>query len=79
MTRGKKIVLSVLLIIFVLLTLLMILVLTKKVSVNGLFTYRYTLNGVDVSNYQGSVDWDEMASQDIDFACVFPELSKLKK
>jgi len=70
MTRGKKIVLSVLLIIFVLLALLMILVLTKKVSVNGLFTYRYTLNGVDVSNYQGSVDWDEMASQDIDFAFI---------
>ncbi len=31
---------------------------------------RYPVNGVDVSRYQGNIDWDVIASQDITFAFI---------
>lgn len=30
----------------------------------------YTVKGVDVSSYQGDINWQELASQDIDFAYI---------
>ena len=31
---------------------------------------KYPIRGVDVSSYQGDIDWDVLASQDIDFAYI---------
>ncbi|MBQ9991772.1 MAG: glycoside hydrolase family 25 [Lachnospiraceae bacterium] len=46
------------------------LVITKKVKLNPYFSRSYTIRGVDVSNYQGEIDWEVLASQDIDFAFI---------
>lgn len=35
-----------------------------------LFAASYPVRGVDISSYQGDVDWDELASQGIDFAYI---------
>lgn len=42
----------------------------KVIHLNGLFTDDYKLRGVDISNYQGTVDWQKLSSQDIDFAYI---------
>ncbi len=35
------------------------------------FAYvQYPVNGVDVSSYQGKIDWEKLVSQDIDFAFI---------
>ena len=31
---------------------------------------KYSVTGVDVSNYQGDIDWQKLSSQDIDFAYI---------
>ena len=31
---------------------------------------KYPIKGVDVSSHQGSIDWEELAEQDIDFAYI---------
>ena len=37
---------------------------------NRLFAARYEVRGVDVSAYQGTIDWPTIARQDVDFAYV---------
>ena len=38
--------------------------------VNGPRAAKYPVHGVDVSHYQGEIDWNEMAAQDIQFAFI---------
>lgn len=40
------------------------------VRFNGLFASRYPVRGVDVSNYQGDIDWPLLAQQDVGFAFI---------
>ena len=40
------------------------------VHINNPSKAKYPVNGVDVSAYQGQVDWDTLSSQDIDFAYI---------
>ena len=35
-----------------------------------LFVAGYEVRGIDISSYQGDVDWDALAAQDIDFAYI---------
>lgn len=37
---------------------------------NEIYARQYTVRGVDVSSYQGDIDWQTLASQDIDFAFI---------
>lgn len=37
---------------------------------NRVLAARYDVRGVDVSRYQGEVDWDVLAEQDLDFAWI---------
>ena len=37
---------------------------------NNIYAKDYEIKGVDVSSYQGDIDWPRLASQDIDFAFV---------
>lgn len=39
-------------------------------SITPLFAKRYNVCGVDVSHYQGEIDWQELAAQDISFAYI---------
>ena len=38
--------------------------------VNGLRAAKYPIHGVDVSHYQGDIDWSVLADQDIQFAYI---------
>ncbi len=39
-------------------------------AVFGVDTSKYTVRGVDVSEYQGNIDWEVLAGQDLDFAYI---------
>ena len=58
--------------IFLLLIVLLVaaLFLTKKIRIASLWANGYEVHGVDVSHYQGKIDWHELAGQDIDFAFI---------
>lgn len=47
-----------------------VLVVTKEVRITPLLADKYEINGVDVSHYQGTIDWLVLASQDMDFAFI---------
>lgn len=40
------------------------------ILLNGLSASRYQVRGVDVSSYQGEIDWETLADQDIQFAFI---------
>ena len=42
----------------------------KIIRVNGLLVGRDAVRGVDVSQYQGEIDWDALAAQDVRFAYI---------
>ena len=54
----------------ILLIIIGFLIFTKRLNVNQYFASRYELRGVDVSSYQGEIDWHLLASQNIDFAFI---------
>ena len=47
-----------------------ILVICKKVKITPIFANRFEVTGVDVSHYQGTIDWKKLAEQDLDFAFI---------
>lgn len=57
-------------IMMILLIIIGFLIFTKRLNVNQYFASRYELRGVDVSSYQGEIDWHLLASQNIDFAFI---------
>ena len=67
MRHKKKIIAVILLPIFFILALLII---DKKVRLNLLFAKKYEIRGVDVSHYQGDIDWEKMVDEKIDFAYI---------
>jgi lysozyme len=46
------------------------LVLTGVIWPARFFAAGYEVRGIDISSYQGEVDWDALASEDIDFAYI---------
>lgn len=42
----------------------------KKIRLTSLFADRYDVQGVDVSHYQGEIDWNVLQKNDIDFAFI---------
>ena len=50
--------------------LLMVLILNGEIIPNTLFAEHYPVKGVDVSSYQGDIDWETLSSQDISFAFI---------
>lgn len=47
-----------------------ILILRKDIRINPALAGAYELRGVDVSHYQGTIDWETLAGQDLDFAFI---------
>lgn len=68
--HKKKIV--ILICTFLVCLLMLFLILSKKIRLNLLFINinKYEVTGVDVSHYQGDIDWDKMADSGIDFAYI---------
>lgn len=48
----------------------LVLLLGKMIRLNPLLAQQYVLDGVDVSHYQGEIDWERLAEQGIDFAYI---------
>ncbi|MDE7404448.1 MAG: glycosyl hydrolase family 25 [Lachnospiraceae bacterium] len=42
----------------------------KKIKINPVFAPKYEFHGVDVSHYQGRIDWSKLAQQNVDFAFI---------
>ena len=67
MGHKKKVMVSAFLFFFFILTFLFI---NKKIRPNLILADRYEVRGVDVSHYQGDIDWEKMAAENIDFAYI---------
>lgn len=46
------------------------LVLHKDIKINPIFAEGYAVHGVDVSHYQGTIDWEVLSQQNLDFAFI---------
>ncbi|MCM1058249.1 MAG: hypothetical protein NC517_11675 [Firmicutes bacterium] len=46
------------------------LILLKKININQYLLAGYPVQGVDVSHYQGEIDWRQMKEQGVDFAFI---------
>lgn len=47
-----------------------ILILRKDIKINPIFAEGYAVHGVDVSHYQGMIDWEVLSQQNLDFAVI---------
>ncbi len=47
-----------------------VLILNKKIKINPILAALYEIRGVDVSHYQGVIDWEVLAQQNLDFAMI---------
>lgn len=45
-------------------------VINKKIKITPMQAGRYEVTGVDVSHYQGTIDWPKLADQNLDFAFI---------
>lgn len=70
MSQKKKVLLIVVVSLITVIFVFSVLILTKKISVNKLAAANYQIKGIDVSNYQGDIDWEKIESQKIDFAYI---------
>lgn len=69
MARNPKRI-TVILCLVLLLLIPALLVLHKTIRPNLLAAKKYDVCGIDVSHYQGAIDWEEMELLDIDFAYI---------
>lgn len=65
--HGWKIYMSA---VFAVFLILAILILTKRWNINTFFAETYSVQGIDVSHYQGEIDWKALETQGIDFAFI---------
>ena len=42
----------------------------KRIKIAPVFAGRFEVSGVDVSHYQGTIDWEKLAAQNLDFAFI---------
>ena len=47
-----------------------ILFINKKIRIASFFANRYKIAGIDVSHYQGTIDWDRLSEQNLNFAYI---------
>ena len=69
MTLRKKIIICGFIILFVPLVLALLLFF-GVLHINNPSAKEYPIRGVDVSSYQGEVDWDTLSEQNISFAYI---------
>ncbi len=55
---------------FLLLLVTVFLILNKKISITPIWADHYEVQGIDVSHYQGGVDWNKIQQQGISFAFI---------
>ena len=70
MKKNLLITTAVVLLIAILGGILFLLVWEGVIPLNATADGKYPVRGVDVSHYQGKIDWETLADQDIDFAFI---------
>ncbi|MBQ7918316.1 MAG: glycoside hydrolase family 25 protein [Lachnospiraceae bacterium] len=70
MEQGKKKALMIFLGIGIFIAVISCCVLFKKIKINTFVAEQYSVQGIDVSHYQGDIDWEKLESQGIDFAYI---------
>ncbi|MCL2859101.1 MAG: glycoside hydrolase family 25 protein [Oscillospiraceae bacterium] len=67
---NKKIVIIIVVIVIALISILFLSYPTGLIIPNNLYIKNYTVRGVDVSSYQGDIDWSILSKQNISFAYI---------
>jgi lysozyme len=67
---NKKVLIGMIIVLFCLMLLFAILVYKKIIIINHPSNERYPIAGVDISHYQGNINWNDLARQNIDFAFI---------
>ena len=70
MSKGLKRAVFIICILLAFAAVFLALTFFKVIHPNRLFTGSYELKGVDVSSYQGEIDWQRLSEQDIDLAFI---------
>lgn len=60
----------IILCLFILLSAIAVGVITKKIKLNRWLSRAYQVQGVDVSHYQGEIDWEVLGGSGIEFAFI---------
>lgn len=68
--RTYQILISAVAVISLLCILTGILILNKKIKITPILASKFEVTGVDVSHYQGTIDWTKLAEQNLDFAFI---------
>lgn len=66
----KKRILQVVILLVVFSTLAIFLIINKKMLITPIFAGKYEMCGIDVSHYQGEIDWVKLSGQNLDFAFI---------
>ena len=66
----KKTIIIIFAVLFWAFVLTGILILKKYIKITPSFAAKYELDGIDVSHYQGDIDWGKIEKQGIDFAFI---------
>ena len=70
MKKRRWLVLGVGGFLLVLLIVMVVLILSKRISITTVVADKYEMQGIDVSHYQGNIDWNKIEEQGIDFAFI---------
>lgn len=70
MKKRKKGILIFFIILILIIAVLLFLIATKKIRLAFLWANGYEVQGVDVSHYQGAIDWSLLQKTGIDFAFI---------
>jgi len=68
--KKVKIILTILLVTVILCALFFYLVWNGHIILNGFSANKYPVKGIDVSSYQGEINWQELSKENISFAFI---------
>ena len=68
--RTKRMAVCTILAVLLFLCAAAVLTVLKKIKINPYLVGKYPIQGVDVSHYQGEIEWEQFREQGIDFAFI---------
>lgn len=68
--RRRRVIVCVIFAAVLLLCVTAVLIVMKKININRYLVGKYSMRGVDVSHYQGEIDWKHFREQGVDFAFI---------
>lgn len=69
MSKKKRIIINCIILFFIF-AWIGVLILQGNIRITSFFASKCALNGIDVSHYQGNIDWEKIEEQGIDFAFI---------